>query len=541
MAICLSKVTIKKIHKLIDDGAISSDTFLNDPTKRIEALNKILPEKQAEALNERFARRYGAELLPENVDDIIKANIKIKELENAIPENSPSGSIERKNHARAVDDFNEVVRDIVSPTDKLNLKDTVYTYFKKEAEKIADQPTYLDSGIQGVKSLVGTVFNTGVKGIKAGLDLSYALRQGFKTFTKDMADWATTGKNPHNFSKSIMKSVSNLKNIGSREASEAMMKEFRVSIIASKYFDKAMDGGLALGVTEDYFPSSIASKIPVLGNLFKASDDAFNIFTQSARMGQFENIVQNMERKALAEGRELTAKELKDAATVANSITSRGSFGKYESLGESLNNLFYSARFIKSQADTFLMPFNKKLSTEARKEATKVLVSNLATIGTLMATASAFGEVEWDPRSSKFGKVKLEGTDRWFDLTAGLGSYITLASRVAGKTKNSKGDIVDLNSGKFGARTYQDVVTDFFENKLAPQAQAINDIVFKGETFEGEKPTISSTVKTLYAPMTAENIYDYLTNEDMATALGGTVVEALGISSTDYGAFKKNK
>ena len=43
-----------------------------------------------------------------------------------------------------------------------------------------------------------------------------------------------------------------------------------------------------------------------------------------------------------------------------------------------------------------------------------------------------FTEVETDWRSSKFGKMKVPGTeeDRWFDLTAGLGSYITLLGRV---------------------------------------------------------------------------------------------------------------
>ena len=106
------------------------------------------------------------------------------------------------------------------------------------------------------------------------------------------------------------------------------------------------------------------------------------------------------------QGRELNKEELRAIGQLANSITGRGSLGKAEAISGALNKLFFSARYIRSQADTFIMPFNSKLTPFARQEALKHSLTTLSAVGSLIATASMFGEVELDPRSSKFGKLK---------------------------------------------------------------------------------------------------------------------------------------
>lgn len=517
MSICIPPQINRKLKQAFESGKINVDNFIKMNSEERQALiDKTLGKGYSETINKRFISKFNTELDDEAIKDIVDSITKVNELRAKDTSKWIPG--EGKEWSR---EYVQMVKRVQSKLDKtgnLGILDTIKQIGKEEIQKIQDQPDMFGKIIQSGK-LGGEILTSAVyKSLKASADLSFALRQGFKIFTK----------NPKQWGESMAKSFEVLKNIKSQKAMDAVMDEFKASYLAHPNYDKLLNAKLAFGVVEDFFPTTISEKIPRLGNIFKASNEAFSIFSQSARFGLADEMLNKQMQMV---GRELTKEELESIAKVANSITGRGGLGRLESVSGALNKLFFSARYVKSQLDTFIMPFNSKLSPFARKEALNHSIKTLGTIGLILTTASFFGDVELDPRSSKFGKMKVG--NNWIDLTAGLGSYIALAyKQYKGESKSSSGKIMKLNTGEFGSQTRGDVLAQWATGKLAPAPSTINQVFLKGKTFSGEKPTVASTAESLLAPISASNMVDYLTNEELATALLLTGADMFGIGVT---------
>ncbi len=377
----------------------------------------------------------------------------------------------------------------------------------------------LEVGKTAADLLTSPVF----KSIKASMDMSYALRQGFKILTKSPGRWK----------ESFEQAWKVWKNVNSKEKMTAVMNDFKARYLAHPHYEMLVnDGKLAFGAVEDFFPSTLSQKIPAVGNIFKGSDEAFTIFSQSARFGLASDMIEKQLKIKAAQGIQgLSKQEVKDIATLANSITGRGGLGKLEAASGILNRLFFSARFIRSQADTFLMPFNPAVTPFVRAEAQKHTAATLASIAGLIAVASLFGDVETDPRSSAFGKVKLSNNTS-VDLTAGLGSLIVLATKIGtGESKSARtGKITDLRGDQYGAPTVTDTLKDWAKNKLAPAPGQIANIL-DGKDFSGEKPTLQNTITGTAVPISIENIIELMQTEEGAVIVAAWVADALGMST----------
>lgn len=437
-----------------------------------------------------------------------------------------NGSASRMAYGRRIVDLSDAVQNLKNPNEKLGIIDTTKNLAKGAADKFSKDKGITGNIGEGLKLTKDVLTSAIYKSVQASLDASFALRQGFKILTKSPKAWADNMK----------ESFKAIAGITSKSKLEAVSREFKARLVSHPLYDEAIKAKLGIGVVEEFFPTTLAEKIPLLGNAFKSSNEAFTIFSQGSRMSLFEDMV----KTATKNGTELTPKLMQDLAYVANSITGRGNLGKLEASSETINKLLFSGRFIKSQLDTFTMPFNTALAPEAKKEALKSSVANLSAIAGLMATASMFTDVEWDMRSSKFGKMKVPGSsDTWVDITGGLASYIVLATRIAKFESKSatSGKVTELNTGEYGARTAFDVMTDFAANKLAPAPSAAVSYL-KGKTFEGKKPTLGGTALNLATPISLGNAYDIFTNEDTAAAFTATVFDVLGAGATDYTKFK---
>ena len=150
----------------------------------------------------------------------------------------------------------------------------------------------------------------------------------------------------------------------------------------------------------------------------------------------------------------------------------------------------WSARLIKSRMDLVgvtdvlnaltgglrhadkgkIKPFYRGMATPVKKEAAKTILSGIAMTGTVLGFASACGaDVEWDPRSTDFLKIKI-GNNRK-DITGGLGAYIRIIAQTAlGERKEQSGSIVEINRWKNLAR--------FGRYKTSPVA---SDLISLGE------------------------------------------------------------
>ncbi len=358
------------------------------------------------------------------------------------------------------------------------------------------------------------------KSINSALDNSSIFRQGWKSLWAEPNIWRKNA---------IQTFVDIAKQLGGQD----VLKAVNAEIVSRPNFERMKTAELTVGNIEEAFPASLAEKIPVLGRLYKASEAAYTGFVHRTRADVFDKYI----RIAQEAGVNIDdPRELRAIGRVVNSLTGRGSIGKLEPVGNVLNNVFFSPRFMASNIQTFTQPLTAG-TPFARKMAAKNLVKVISGTAAVLATANALmpGSVEWDPRSADFGKIRIGNTR--YDVTGGLGSYVVLAARLATNQSKSTatGVITDLGTTQVGAgaRTRQDVVIDFFTNKFSPAAGLVRDLS-KGKDFNGNEITIGSAIYQLYTPMGVKTYNDLVSDPSTSNVALSMIAEGLGISTSTY-------
>lgn len=362
------------------------------------------------------------------------------------------------------------------------------------------------------------------KSLKASLDNSALFRQGLKPMWTHPKIWLNNS----------LKSFSDMyKTFGGKN----VMDEVHADILSRP---NALNGlyqkeKLAIGTGEEVYPTSLPEKVPGLGKLFKASENAYKGFIERTRADIFDKYVDIAKK---------SGGDIKGIGKLVNSLTGRSDlpFG-LERSASTINNVFFSPRFLKSQID-FLTAhqFDRSISPFARKQAALNLLKVVGGTAAVLTIANAAkpGSVEWDPRSSDFGKIKIGDTR--FDVTGGISSLVTLASRIATASSKSStsGNVTKLNSGNFGSKSTGDVVVDFFANKLSPAAGVVRDIANQQDR-ERNPVTVPGELKNLFAPLPITNAQEMINDPNSAPLLIGLIADALGISTNTYSGKKTLK
>lgn len=153
--------------------------------------------------------------------------------------------------------------------------------------------------------------------------------------------------------------------------------------------------------------------------------------------------------------------QLKDIGKLVNSLTGRGYLGQAEKVAGVVNNIFFSPRFMKANIDTLTAhQLSQGVTPFVRKQAAKNLLKIATATAGILYTAEAIrpGSVDFDPRSTDFGKIKIGNTR--FDVTGGMSSLVVLGARllptmhdgVWGQyAKTSTGKMTNLNDTAFGS------------------------------------------------------------------------------------------
>jgi hypothetical protein len=176
----------------------------------------------------------------------------------------------------------------------------------------------------------------------------------------------------------------------------------------------------------------------------------------------------NIDKVAAGEGDAL--------ASMINAFTGRGEIGPLKDYTPLLSGLMFSARRQASLVQIPLSLFSR--SPHVRKLAARNLMAFVGTgVGLLsLLKMSGLADVEMDPRSSNWGKIRVGPTR--LDIWAGfqpLGRLIAQAA--SGQKKISSGALVDV--GLLSA------AGTFLRNKLSPAAGEVVDVA-RGETAIGE-------------------------------------------------------
>lgn len=380
------------------------------------------------------------------------------------------------------------------------------------------------------------------KSVAATLDNSFLGRQGIKVLYTNPKIWTKTAVNSFKlFGKELIQKSPGM--FKSRD--DAVMFMIRAEIGArpnamnGKYLAAKNEYGLGVSA-EEAFPNSLPEKIPLLGRIFKASETAFNGSALKMRADLADAVIANAERNGVDM---LDPVQATAHGKIISSMTGRGELGKFSSAGQELNVLMFSVRFLMSNVDTLTAhTFNRNMTPEARKLAAVNLLKIAGSIGGILTVSKILDpeSTDFDPRSTKFGKICKGG--RCFDITGGMGSLVTLASRIFPTIHDgelgfwsksaSTGKFTKTYGDKFGETTALDRIEQFFEGKLSPAAGVFRD-VWRQRTFEGKKPTFVDTSIGLITPISVDMFMDEMKagNDGILVAM---IAESLGLSTSSY-------
>lgn len=471
----------------------TNEVAKRDAISRIERMDKVLkPAEETAFLEDLAAHQLGTHVSYAEAQTIADLSAKVTEAKGA--------GGDRLDYGRAVVALKNYVGGLKANAEKFTVED------------LKRNP--VGSALKGVSELAGNA-----KAIRASMDNSAIFRQGWKTLWTHPQIWQANARKSF---ADIVKSF----------GKDKVMDELNADIVSRPNFDLMRRAGLDVGVAEEAYPTSLPEKIPVLGKFYKASENAFTAFVRKTRADVFDKYI----GIAKETGVDLDDVQLQSIGKLVNSLTGRGHLGALEPAAKVVNNVFFSPRMLKSHVDTLLLHPTDEMSGFARKQAAINLLKIIGGTAAVLATARAVKKdsVELDPRSADFGKIRVGATR--FDVSGGMASLVTLAAREATQsTKSSTTQrVTDLNSGKFGAQKGTDVVYNFFENKLSPAAAVVKDLM-KGETFEGDKPTVGSEAKNLLVPLPVTTYLELKNNPQSANTLAAMIADALGIATNTYG------
>ena len=250
--------------------------------------------------------------------------------------------------------------------------------------------------------------------------------------------------------------------------------------------ENTIDGGIS--TTEQHFYAQWLKKIPVFGRVVAASERAAVVGLNKLRVSIFDKTAEQWE------GTNKITSDYKKLADMINHSTGIGTGKFIDRYGPLLNAGFFSPRYLLSRfqligdgAKSFVdivTPEKGRLrgligeKSPVRGIVAAELVSFVSAGFLVMALAEAAGaEIEKDPRSSDFGKIKV-GKMR-IDVWAGNQQLARAAAQlIFGQGKS-------IRSDEIYTKNRLEVFGQFIQSKLSPVA-GLGVEILSGKTFLGE-------------------------------------------------------
>jgi hypothetical protein len=488
-----------------------------DLIAKIERLDTVLdPKSENMFLEDLASSRLGFGIKADEAKQIFDISKRLEDAKSKITEDSPKGSKERLAYGLEQYNLEQYVND-------LKLKDKKI-YFKEQPFKYATQPIKATPGL--------------MKSLLSSMDDSFFGRQGIKT----LLDLRTSKIWVKDFLKSFKDIGNELKGTDAMALIKADVLS-RPNALNGKY--KALGKNAGLDVfSEEAFPSSLPERIPVLKRLYKASQSAYNGGALRMRADLADRLIAQAEKQGI---NVLDKTQGQGIGDLIGSMTGRGSLGRAEGIAQPANALFFSIKFVKSNLDTLTAHQFSSTATEfTKKEARKNLLSMVGTVAGVLAISEYLnpGSTDTDPRSTNFGKVKIFG--RWTDITGGLGSMVTLASRITPTVHNGEwgfwtkttSGYKKLNDPGYGKDSALDTFENFLEGKFSPGLGVVRD-AWKGQNYSGDsidvgkpKEAIPTLIKGNISPITGQTVMQMMKDPGSSNILASTILESIGLSTS---------
>jgi len=301
-----------------------------------------------------------------------------------------------------------------------------------------------------------------------------------------------------------------------------------------------------LGAREEAFPSAFAELIPGV----RASNRAYTVYANKMR---FDNgirqlhILNKVDRSlktraievAMQAGKELSDAEIEAAGLgddvykgmgqLINWASGRGSMGFLQGAAPAMNAFLFSPRLIFARLELPFKLFSR--NKYIRQEAWRMFIPFMGGGASILALAKTTGvaDIELDPRSSDFGKMRVGDTR--LDVWAGFAQYARFLSQLVSSERKvvTTGQTQELNR--------KDILYQFMESKTSPIVGLILDLL-AGRTYVGEELTVEAEtivrqIKDRLMPLAWQDMMDAIANDQ---ATGGALATAgfLGVGVTSY-------
>ena len=350
--------------------------------------------------------------------------------------------------------------------------------------------------------------------------------------------------------KPMLKSIFSKKNAAMQE-SMIRSRVHTSRALNKKILDlSALPGDVSTQMFEraEPFMSSFVEKIPGIGDMVQASNRAFVVYINSLRSGVYENAMKTMikmgmqyEDDALKIFSRSQVEAMKKEGKIITAIDERG-FGEFimNATGRAplkgvwlkasplLNTVMFSPRLVLSRL--MIPKYLFSPSPMVRKEAARDLVAFLGVGASVLGLAKMAGaEIETEPTSSDFGKIKIGNTR--YDIWAGFQQFARFGATLATEhRKTAAGAMVEANRW--------DTITRFLASKASPAMGLLMDIM-KGETWLGEDITtdqafLSRQVWERMAPLALQDIIEAMEQQGpLGGLLGSPAFLGIGVMSYD--------
>lgn len=486
---------ITPIQKLISslDEAVTSRKVLD---KAITAERSVRASRVAETFEQsggqsgyfKALKQLKGEIAPDK-KAFTSLNLEPKDVDSLFNQIQARSGLDVYEKISTSNGLQKLLDGTIPPPSQLSLLEDVFG--KELIQKVLEKRPFLEKA----KDFVTEVLNV-PRSLVTSFDMSAPLRQGI-LFTTTKPKAALGGV------KEMFRQAFSQKNFESwlnklpDDPAYQLMKDSNLYISNPT----KISGGLS--AKEEKFMTNLAEKIPVIGSIVKASERSYVGFLNKLRVDVFKQL----SSKFIKDG--MSPKEnpevFKSLANFVNNGTGRGDLGNLNRISQELNTLFFSPRLIASRFNLLNPIWYAKQPAPVRKEAIKSFAEFVGVGTTVLALAAAAGaDVEWDPRSSDFLKIKV-GNTRW-DIWGGFQQWARVFSQLAsGQRKTAKGDVVELSKDVYPFETRKDVAERFLVGKLAP-IPGLGYELLQGQKLFGEDITLNEELFQNTVPLYLQDI-----------------------------------
>jgi len=521
----IPKITENDVHDIIA-GEYNKKQTRNQITQQLYDLRR-----EAKLMNELDQLLNGQ--VPSNPKKVRARNQRIEELkkqikgledEMGISDEKRLEALKGRYKSQIADLENKIAKGDYGPDEKpepikldqeaIELKDKMIKLKLDREARLAKQEYENRSKLQKAKDLASESLDV-VRTLQTNPDMSFFGRQGIKFMVT----------HPIKGAKLFWESAK-------QAFSQARYDRWLYDLHNSPAWKLIEDSGLAVldpntlhaSMREEQWRSQLIHKIPVAGQVAKASERAFTSAANMARVDWFMEGVDILRKQGKTF--ENAADEYKGWASAVNNMTGRGGLGAFEPVAGQLAIPFWSPRLIASNINLLNPYYYYKLPKTARIMALKNMAQYTITGVAFLAMAHRLGaEVESDPRSSDFGKLKV-GNSR-YDIWGGGAQYIRAFAQILTATRKTNGGMQKLDT-----KNQEVVGANLVRSKLSPLVGFGVDVTL-GKNIVGEEVKLKDAWK-LTVPMLWNDINDARKDSGADGAAVAGVLSFLGIGAQTY-------